>query len=67
MCLIGGIAFNIFVGEFEGKAEQFIEGTIAILAASVLTWMIFWMRKHARSMGADLRAQVDAATTQKPL
>lgn len=67
MCLIGGIAFNIFVGEFEGKAEQFIEGTIAILAASVLTWMIFWMRKHARSMGADLRAQVDAATTQKAI
>jgi high-affinity iron transporter len=67
MCLIGGIAFNIFVGEFEGKSEQFIEGTIAILAASVLTWMIFWMRKHARSMGADLRAQVDAATTQKAI
>jgi high-affinity iron transporter len=66
-CLVGGIAFNIFVGEFEGKSEQFIEGTIAILAASVLTWMIFWMRKHARSMGADLRAQVDAATTQKAI
>ena len=67
LCIIGGIAFHIFVGEFEGKAEQFIEGTIAILAASVLTWMIFWMRNHARNMGAELRAQVDAATTRKAL
>jgi high-affinity iron transporter len=64
---VGGIAFNIFVGEFEGKPEKFIEGTIAIVAACVLTWMIFWMRKHSRSMGAELRAQVDAATTQKAI
>jgi high-affinity iron transporter len=67
LCVIGGIAFHIFVGEFEGKAEQFIEGTIAILAALVLTWMIFWMRSHARDMGTQLRAQVDAATTRKAL
>jgi high-affinity iron transporter len=67
LCVVGGIAFHNFVGEFEGKAEQFIEGTIAIVAASVLTWMIFWMRKHSRDMGTQLRAQVDAATTRKAL
>ena len=67
LCLLGGIAFHVFVGEFEGKPEKFIEGTIAITAASVLTWMIFWMRKHSRSMGAELRAQVDQATTDRAL
>ena len=67
LCVIGGVAFHAFVGEFEGKPEKFIEGTIAITAASVLTWMIFWMRKHSRSMGAELRAQVDAATTDRAL
>ena len=66
-CLVGGLAFNAFVGEFEGKAEQFIEGTIALAAASILTWMIFWMRKHSREMGADLRAQIDNATTARAL
>lgn len=67
VCVVGGVAFDAFVGEFEGKAEQFIEGTIAIAAASVLTWMIFWMRKHSRDMGADLRAQIDNATTARAL
>jgi len=67
VCLFSGIVFNIFVGEFTGKAEQFIEGTIAIVAASVLTWMIFWMGGNARNMGADLRGQVDAATTTRAL
>lgn len=67
ICIVGGVAFHVFVGEFEGKAEQFIEGTIAILAASVLTWMVFWMRKNARGLGAELRAQVDRADTQTAL
>ena len=67
LCVISGIAFNIFVGDFEGKSEQFIEGTIAIVAASVLTWMIFWMGKNARNLGAHLRGQVDAATSTRAL
>lgn len=66
-CLAGGVAFHLFVGEFEGKAEQFIEGTIALTAACVLTWMIFWMRKNSRGLGAELRAQVDQATTNRAL
>ena len=66
-CVVGGLLFRIFVGEFTGKAEQFIEGTIAIVAASVLTWMIFWMRDHSRNLGVELRAQIDAATTQKAI
>lgn len=67
VCVIAGIAFNVFVGEFEGKWEQFIEGTIAIVAASVLTWMIFWMARNARNLGAELRQKVDKATTAKAL
>lgn len=66
-CVVGGVAFDLFVGEFEGKAEQFIEGTIAILAASVLTWMVFWMRKNARGLGAELRAQIDRADSARAL
>ena len=62
-CLVGGLAFNAFVGDFTGKSEQFIEGTIAIVAAGVLTWMIFWMRRHSREMGEQLREQIDKATT----
>lgn len=67
VCLAGGVAFNWFVGDFEGKAEQFIEGTIAIAAACVLTWMVFWMRRHARDLGAELRSQIDNATTTRAL
>ena len=66
-CLAGGVVFHAIVGDFEGKPEQFIEGTIALIAPLVLTWMVFWMRKNSRGLGAELRAQVDRATTARAL
>jgi len=63
VCVVGGVAFHLAVGEFEGKSEQLIEGVLAASAAIVLTWMIFWMRRNARGMSSELRAKLDAATT----
>ena len=63
VCLVAGVAFHLAIGEFEGKAEQAIEGSLALIAAAVLTWMIFWMRKNARSMSAELHGKLDAAAS----
>lgn len=67
LCLVAGVIINVAVGGLNGKVEQAVEGTIAIAAASVLTWMIFWMGRNARNLGAELRNQVDAATTARAL
>lgn len=56
-----GLLFNRLVGEFEGKWEQFIEGALAFAAVGVLTWMIFWMRGHARGIASELHAKLDDA------
>lgn len=63
MCLLVGLVIHAAVGGLHGTVEQIVEGVIAVAAASVLTWMIFWMRTNARSLGAELRGKVDAATT----
>lgn len=63
ICLVAGIAIQIAVGGLHGRVEKGVEAAIALAAASVLTWMIFWMREHARTMGAELRRQVAEATT----
>ncbi len=67
VCIIAGILFHTVVGEFEGKAEQAIEGSLALAAALVLTWMILWMRKNARSLSGDLRSKVDGATSARAI
>jgi high-affinity iron transporter len=58
--VIGTILFAA-VGELEGEAEALYEGTAMLLAAAVVTWMVFWMRKQARTLGGHLRSQVASA------
>ncbi len=56
-----GLLFNRLVGDFEGKPEQLIEGALAFSAVAILTWMIFWMRSHAKGIASELQAKVDRA------
>ena len=58
--VIGGILFAA-VGELDGTAEKLYEGTAMLVAATVVTWMVFWMRKQARTLGGHLRSQVSTA------
>ncbi len=44
--------------ELEGRAEQLFEGTTMLLAVTVLTWMIFWMRSQAQHMKARLEGKM---------
>ena len=67
LCVALGLAFHLIAGGLNGHVEQAVEGVLATLAASVLTWMVFWMRKNARTLGGNLRAKIDAATTTRAL
>jgi high-affinity iron transporter len=60
-CLIAGTAIYLAVSGLNGKVEQAVEGTIALVAAAVLTQMIFWMRKNSSNLSSELRAKVDAS------
>lgn len=59
--LIAGIGIWNTVGSLDGAAEELVEGVVAVLAAGLLTWMIFWMGKQARDLRAGLEAQTTTA------
>ena len=48
--------------ELEGLPEALYEGLALLLAAVVLTWMIFWMQRQGRSASKEMEAQVNRAT-----
>jgi len=56
-----GILLYVTVGGFEEPYEQLFEAATLIAAASVVTWMLFWMRRQARSVKGELQAAVDRA------
>ncbi len=49
------------VGAMDGRAAHLYDGTAMLLAVGVLTWMVFWMRRQARTLGNDLRDRVALA------
>ncbi len=59
--LIAGAVIFVVAGEFSGRAEEIFEGIAMFLAAGVLTWMIFWMRKQAVGIRGHVQDQVQSA------
>jgi high-affinity iron transporter len=56
-----GIVIFVTVGSFQEPYEQLFEAITLIVAASVVTWMLFWMRRQAASVKGELQAAVDRA------
>jgi high-affinity iron transporter len=57
-----GVGIHLTVGELEGAARLRAFAAISIVAAAVLTWMIFWMRTQSRAIRGHLQEKIDLAT-----
>lgn len=56
-----GCFFTISSFKLEGDAEPFVAGTLSLLAAGLITWMILWLAKKARFLKAELEGAMDRA------
>jgi high-affinity iron transporter len=56
-----GLALFVTIGGFEEPAEQIFEGFAMVVAAGVVTWMLFWMRRTSANIKGELHAGVDRA------
>ncbi len=48
------VGMRLVGAEFKGAAEMIFEGASMLLAAGVLTWMIFWMQRQSASIRPNL-------------
>ncbi|AXT85384.1 iron transporter [Aeromicrobium sp. A1-2] len=64
------VAFTIITVVFDQlsfTAQEIVGGTLSILAAALVTWMIFWMRRTARGLKRELEGQMADALALGPI
>lgn len=61
MCLGIGYGIHSATGEIPQKEQEFVVGVIGLVAVAMLTYMILWMKKAARSMKRQLQDSVQTA------
>lgn len=59
-----GLVIFSSVGSFQEPYEQLFDGSAMLLAAVVVTWMLFWMRRQAANLKGELHAAVDRVLTE---
>ncbi|MDO5640167.1 MAG: iron uptake transporter permease EfeU [Neisseria sp.] len=61
MCLAVGYGIHVKTGEIPQKQQELVVGLIGLVAVGMITYMILWMQKAARSMKQHLQQSVQAA------
>lgn len=65
------VALSITVGavlqygsaSLTGKQQEAFAGWVSVFAVGFVTWMVFWMRRTARSLKGELHGKLDTALT----
>lgn len=58
-----GLVIFATLGELKTPWEQVFEGTTMLVAATVVTWMLFWMRRQASSVASQLQRALERVLT----
>jgi high-affinity iron transporter len=65
--LAAGTAIYLTTRTLPDGTEQLFEGGTMLIAAAIVTWMLFWMRRQAASVKGELQARLDRALTEGSL
>ncbi len=65
LVLGGGVAAFLLIRQYEGSNVQtYFETATYVLAAGVLTYMTFWMQRHARDLARELERRSERALSR---
>jgi high-affinity iron transporter len=61
LALFVGAALQLASAEFPQRSQELFEALVGFVAVAILTSMVLWMRRAARSLGSALRSSIDTA------
>ncbi|GHH74705.1 iron transporter [Streptomyces sulfonofaciens] len=61
LALAFGCALTFGSQELTFEAQEGLGGSLSVIAVGLVTWMVFWMRRTARHLRAELHGKLDSA------
>jgi high-affinity iron transporter len=59
LSVAAGIVIFQTAGSLEPPYEQYFEATALLIAAAVVTWMLFWMLRQSKALRGELHARIE--------
>ena len=67
LSLAAGAALELTSASLGHRAQEAFGGVASLLAVAFVTWMVFWMRRTARTLRGELHGRLDTALAVGPL
>jgi len=64
LSVAAGIVIFQTAGSLQAPYEQYFEGTAMLIAAAVVTWMLFWMLRQSKALRGELHARIERTLTE---
>ncbi|MGW6983932.1 iron uptake transporter permease EfeU [Streptomyces sp. NPDC054932] len=61
LSLAFGAMLEFGTQELTFEAQELLGGALSIISVGLVTWMVFWMKRTARHLKADLQGRLDTA------
>ncbi|MGW0750530.1 iron uptake transporter permease EfeU [Streptomyces sp. NPDC002587] len=61
LSLTFGAMLEFGTQELTFEAQELLGGTLSIISVGLVTWMVFWMKRTARHLKAELHGKLDTA------
>jgi high-affinity iron transporter len=62
-----GAFLSFTSAELSDRGEELFAGITSFIAVGLVTWMVFWMKRTARTLRNELQGKVDTALTGGPI
>jgi high-affinity iron transporter len=61
ICVGVGVGLKVLSEQLPYRQQEGLETVVALVAVAMITFMVFWMRKHARGLKRELESSAGAA------
>jgi FTR1 family protein len=64
ICVVVGVGLEILNQDLPQRQQEMLETVVGAAAVCIVTFMIVWMRRHARNLSGELRESIGAALAE---